>query len=286
MKLASIAGITFKINPVLLFLCILYGLLGLLIEVFIIFSAVIIHELAHIIVAKLMGIKVIEVELFPFGGQAKIESFMGLDPEKEIYVALAGPIISLSLAGILYFLNPSINSTYLSLLVKINALLGIFNLIPIIPLDGGKVVRALLSTLIGYKKATEWLSLLGKVFALALIGYGSYQTYFHNTGINFIVLGVFLFWAAHREGKLLAYAFMRFLVNKKQDLSKNGYLPARQIVSNYDVTVKQLLNNTRPNFYLIVVVIDDNHQVVAMKTEAELIELLLTKGPNLKLGDC
>jgi len=233
-----------------------------------------------------LGVRVAEVDLLPFGGQAKMEDYTGLDPEQDIYLALAGPAASLSAAGIFYFLQEQIISPYLPMFININLFLGLFNLCPGLPMDGGHILRAVLSKFIGYKRATSRTAALGKIIAVGIMGWGGYQLYYQQSGINFIVVGALLLWAAHREGRLLAYAFMRYLVNKKSELAKHGLLPAQQVVSREDTLLKVILESARPNFYLVVVAMDENDNVVGMHSEAKLIECFFDKGPGARLRDC
>jgi len=286
MRLGKLAEVQITVNPLFILLCIIYVYLGLAREIMVVLLSVLVHEVAHGIMAKIMGLKIAEIYILPFGGQAKIEDFTGLDPDKEIYVALAGPIISLSMAAIFYFLPLKINYTTLDILVKVNLLLGCINLLPALPLDGGRVLRALLSPYRGYKKSTRDAALVGEIIGALMIAGGGYLIWSYHIGINFIVLGVFLFWAARREAKLMVYAFMRFLVYKKGELARKGFLPSLQVVSTENTMVKSILESCQPNRYLLVVVIDEKHHLIGMRTEAELIECLFEKGPRVTLKDC
>lgn len=286
MLVGKIGGIRIRINLLVLLLGGLYAYLGLVVEILLILAAVLIHEIAHIIMARLLGVRVAEVDLLPFGGQAKMEDYTGLDPEQDIYLALAGPAASLSAAGIFYFLQEQIVSSYLPMFININLFLGLFNLCPGLPMDGGHILRAVLSKFIGYKRATSRTAALGKVIALGIMGWGGYQLYYQQGGVNFIVVGALLMGAAHREGRLLAYAFMRYLVNKKSELAKRGLLPAQQMVSREDTLLKIILESARPNFYMVVLAMDENDNVVGMRSEAELIECFFDKGPKARLRDC
>lgn len=286
MQVGKIGGVRIRINLFFLLLCAAYIALGLTAEVLFILTAVVVHEISHVIMALLLGVKVTEIELLPFGGQAKIEDFTGLEPDREIYIALVGPIISLSLAGIFYFLQDHMTSLYLPLFININLFLGLFNLCPALPMDGGRILRALLSQAIGYKKATQRAAVLGKLIALGFIAAGIYQVYFKQSGANYIVIGILLFWAAHREGRLLVYAFMRYLVHKKGELAKHGVLPAQQIISRIDTPIKKILDSTRPSYYLVVMAVDDGDHLVGMRSESEIIECFFEKGPGSRLRDC
>lgn len=285
MYLGKIAGVRVRINWLFLLVCAVYTWLGLGVEILIIFASVLLHELSHTIMAGLLRVKVAEVELLPFGGQARIDDFTGLDPDQEVYIALAGPIMSLSLAAFFYWLPPQFMQKT-PLLMQINLFLGVFNFLPALPLDGGRILRALLSLRIGYKRATSIAAGLGKSIALLLCGYGGYLFYLQQGGANYLLAGLILFWAARREGLLLGYAFMRYLVNKKGELASKGYLTSHQVVSFEDTLIKSILASTRPGDYTMVLVLDRDHMPQGLVSEAQMIESLLNHGPRVRLKDC
>lgn len=285
MKLGRIAGIKLRIHPLLLLLIGVYIWLGLGQEVLFILAAVLVHELAHTFTAIHLGIRVEEIELLPFGGQARLDGLSGLEPEGEIYVALAGPLISLFLAALFYFFPLLPEGELAHFFVQINLLLGLFNLLPALPLDGGRILRAALSRVQGYRQATRTASGLGKLVAVLLIVGGIYLVRWEVQAANLLVVGAFLFWAARREASLLSFAFMRFLVKKKGELSRSGFLPCYQVVSRPETPIKDILKSARPAQYLLVVVVDSQDRIQATAGEAELIECLLEKGPLASLHD-
>jgi stage IV sporulation protein FB len=285
MILGKVAGIRIRINWLFLLLCAVYTYLGLGIEILVIFAAVLLHELSHTIMAAILKVRVAEIELLPFGGQAKIEDFTGLDPDREIYIALAGPIMSLSLAALFYFLPPTI-PLKTAWLIQINLFLGIFNFLPALPLDGGRILRAWLSLHIGYKRATSISAGVGKGIAVLICAYGGYLLYLQQSGANYILAGIILFWAARREGLLLSYAFMRYLVNKKNELADKGFLASHQVVGFEDTLVKSILESTRPSYYTVVLVLDKQHQPLGLISEAKMIDCLFSQGPRVRLKDC
>ena len=285
MKIGRIAGVSFRINPLLLLLLVVYTALGLGYEILCILAAVIIHELAHTLAAGILGVKISEVELLPFGGQAKTEDFLGLVPEREVYIALAGPLTSLALAGGVLVAGKHGGEGYLPFFMQINLVLALFNLLPALPLDGGRVLRALLARRFGYRKATRGAAFLGQIIAVALMGYGAYEAYFLREGVNALVIGAFLFWSARKEAGFLAYAFMRYLVHKKGELSRKGSLPVYQVISTSRTLVKDLLNSTSPSSYMVILLVDDQDRIQEVITETQLIEALLDKGPLTTLGE-
>lgn len=285
MLIGKIAGVKLRFNIFFLGLCLIYTLLGMGIEILVILAALLIHEVAHAIMGKALGIKVLEIELLPFGGQAKLEDFTGLQPSKEIYIALAGPLISLSVAAAFYFLGLAEKYDYVNYIIKINLLLGLFNLLPALPLDGGRILRSLLSSLKGFRRATAISASIGKILAVIITVYGAYLIYTENYGVNFVVIGFLLYWAAYREKNLLMFAFMRYLISKKGELAAQGFMSGEQMVGKKDTLIKDILQVSRPSSYMLVFLIDENNNVIGVKTEAELIEHLLEKGPHGTLGD-
>ena len=145
------------------------------------FIFVVFHELAHSIVARRYGIKVRKIVLYPIGGVSEIEEIPD-NPSQEWHMAVAGPLTSLVLGFALlavslylspyllpYFFTLSTTGNFLYDLAVLNVLLGIFNLIPAFPMDGGRVFRALLAERMKYSDATRYAVILGKVLGFVMV---------------------------------------------------------------------------------------------------------------------
>ncbi|MFW9951040.1 MAG: site-2 protease family protein, partial [Candidatus Thorarchaeota archaeon] len=175
-------------------------LVGIASGLIILFS-ILAHELMHSIVAQKYGLKVSEIELFLFGGASKIEE-EPRTPKSEIIIALVGPLTSLAIGGLfllVLFLFPI--GLPVSIFVTLfytgisNIGLGIFNLLPAFPIDGGRVLRAFL----WYKRhdfisATKTASKIGSFFSYGLMVYGFIQILFLGffNGFWLIIIGSFL----------------------------------------------------------------------------------------------
>jgi len=152
-----------------------YWLLGILVAL-VLFASVLLHELAHSLIARRKGLEISGITLFLFGGVSKLTK----EPQSalsELLIALAGPATSLALAAgfwILGQLSPfPIASAILRILGLINLMLAIFNLIPGFPLDGGRVLRAIIWQLSGnFSQATRIAALSGQGFGLLFIFIG------------------------------------------------------------------------------------------------------------------
>lgn len=166
------------------------------------FSSVLAHELGHTFVAVRSSIKVKSITLFFLGGLAQIEREPDT-PGEEFRIAIAGPMVSLALALGFSMLGQINSAPYLdsalNYLGRINLLLGLFNLIPGFPMDGGRILRAIIWKLRGsFYQATRAASVTGQIIAGGFIAYGAYSVFNGNFGngmwLGFI--GLFLFNAA------------------------------------------------------------------------------------------
>jgi Zn-dependent protease/CBS domain-containing protein len=176
--------------------------LSLLAAIFL-FACVLIHEIGHSYIAIHNGIKIGGITLFLFGGVSEMED-MPRNPAVEMLMAFIGPAISIVLGLIfaaIYFLVPGVKDnilwgTMVFLLMYMNIALGVFNIIPAFPMDGGRVLRGFLAERMPYIRATHIAVSIGKLFAyiMALIGLLTWPV-----GLWFIVIAIFIYVAAGEE---------------------------------------------------------------------------------------
>jgi Zn-dependent protease len=144
-----------------------------------IFTCVVLHELGHCLTAMRFGIRVRRILLLPIGGMAEFET-IPREPRQELLMTLAGPAVNFVIAGVLTLVllrstEPAVEIDLPSSLTEFawwirdaNLVLGLFNLIPVFPMDGGRILRALLAMRLPYVRATFWAATIGKV--LSVIG--------------------------------------------------------------------------------------------------------------------
>jgi Zn-dependent protease/CBS domain-containing protein len=184
-----------------------YWALGLIAAV-LLFASVLAHELAHSLVAKSRGLPVKNITLFIFGGVSNIEHEPS-SPGVEFWMAIVGPLTSLGI-GVICLLLAQVTRAVpvvwavLGYLAVANLLLGVFNLIPGFPLDGGRVLRSILWAITGsLRKATVWAARVGQVIAYLFILWGVWQVFTGNwlNGIWIGFIGWFLLSAAQSANR-------------------------------------------------------------------------------------
>lgn len=181
MKLGRWFGTDIAVSPSTLLLAILCVVAGLAEEVGVWLTALAAHEIAHLAVVAGLGHHIDRVDIQPFGGVASGIGPLSLDAPSEATVALAGPFGNLLLLALTLASSRWIgaDAAMLRLLVDFNLALALFNLLPALPLDGGRATRGFLAQRLGYRRATRWTAQVGRVvagllglFTIAALGRG------------------------------------------------------------------------------------------------------------------
>lgn len=287
MKVGRVYGIDLYINGWFIFHLSLFFIAGLLDKGLILFGVVLLHELAHTVTAMRYGIKVLEIELLPFGGVARLGSELALNPRKESIVALAGPLtnlllIALALAARNYgFWHEELGPFF----IQCNALLATFNMLPALPLDGGRVLRAYLARSIGLRQATYFCIALGQGGAVLITTLATLGLMLGVSGLDLLILGLFVFYTATREKKTAPYLFVRQLTQKKSELVEMGVLPAEMVVSLANVPLRDVIIFFVPQKFHLVVLLNQDYQCQGIISETEVVDALLDKGMDYPVGN-
>lgn len=211
MRVVSVAGIDVRVHASMLLLVGLVilasvgepgGVTAGVLWLVMLFGSVLVHELAHSIVARRVGVAVEEIELLPLGGVSKMDRIPDR-PADELAIAIAGPLTSLGL-GLVAFaaavlmqadLWPPdlVTGALAARLAWLNVILATFNMVPALPLDGGRVLRAAIETRVGPTRATHIAARAGHYFAIALIILGLLAN------VWLIIIGVFILVASDAE---------------------------------------------------------------------------------------
>lgn len=287
MKLVRIFGTDIRLNIFFLLLFGFYWYFDLLAQALIVFGVVFLHELGHVVVAAGYGIKIPEVELLPFGGVARLEGNLELNPTIETYVAIAGPLTNgfLILAGYILLKFGIGNQQWLPFFIQCNVTLAFFNLLPAFPLDGGRILRAFAARKYGLKTATEHSINLSKVLGLIAAGLGAWLFWARGGAyFNWLVIAGFLIYAAVKEKGNAMLLFMKFLTRKKEELLGEGLLLARQVVALDTLRLKEVVKYFVPRKYHLVVVVGRDQRIKGTVTEGEVIEELLQGGLETPVG--
>ncbi|HET7716769.1 MAG TPA: site-2 protease family protein [Bauldia sp.] len=250
-----------------------------------VFACVALHELGHALAARRYGITTPDITLLPIGGLARL-SRIPERPTEEIVIALAGPAVNVVIAAVLILFlgaqvgvsevedleNPALG--FAARLASVNVFLVLFNLIPAFPMDGGRVLRAVLSYKLGRRRATEIAAMIGQglAFAFGFIG-------LFNGDAILVFIAIFVFLAAQAEAgdAGLTEASRRLPVERAVIRSFEALGPQ----STVDDAADLLLRTTQHEFP----VIDGTGRLRGMLTRNDMIKSYRGSGPATPVID-
>lgn len=297
-KIAEVSGIPIRVH-VTFFLILVLGavqwgsitgtaegaLFGIVLMV-LLFTCVTLHELGHSIAARAFGIPVRDITLLPLGGVAQITR----NPEKpvhELIIAAAGPLVNVVIAGILFLavgaslvatmldgrgllpngLNEPSLQTLLFWLFSANVTLVLFNLIPAFPLDGGRILRALLAMGLGYPRATRIASAIGQFIAIGLGLFG-----FFTGNFILVLIAVFIFFGAGQETAMAESKTV--LRTRRVGDTYNRHAITLSVGDRVSRVVDYLLTSYQPDFAVM-----QGSQPIGIITRADVLRNL-NEAPN------
>lgn len=181
---------------------------------FIVFvSLVLVHELGHCVMATLFHLKIKSVTIYPFGGLTKLDTFLSLDIEKELLVAMGGVLLQYCfylLIGCLYQIHCIREYTY-SLYTMYNSSIIFFNLLPIYPLDGGRIIYLLLCFFLPYRVADLVIVIFSCIVLFVIILLQIYYVNYSNIMIYFILIYYIFLFFKKRNIRYYKFLMERYL---------------------------------------------------------------------------
>lgn len=239
------------------------------------FASVFIHEMAHSLIAQDMGIKVTEISLWIFGGMSNMEKIPE-DPNSEIKMSFIGPLSSLVLGAIFFgLIQLPLSNTLLFIfgyLAIINIFLGIFNLIPAFPMDGGRILRALLAKNRSHDSATQIAADVGKILAIGMGIFGLFSNPF------FILIAFFVYSGATQESRSSSIKHALGDTKVKDVMDKN----VKRIDHNMSLNdFMELILNQKQSGFLVM----KNKELVGTLSLSDLQRIRKTKIKDLKVSD-
>lgn len=274
-------GIEVFINPWFIAL-VMVNLLSFPIPTVCVLAALVMHEAGHLLTARLCGFMRIRIVLFPFGGQADVAGMVGTRPGIESVVVLAGPLVNLFLGWLIYIIYGTFKLTWLPPLFYANLFLGALNLIPVLPLDGGRLLVFYLSRFLGFKKAVGILASLGALLGSGIIIIGLGWGLGLMPTVNLVAIGVFLLYKACDIKEKLPFCLTLFVLEKASQLRQGQMVRCCLLLAKSSVTVRELVKEIVPSRCLVVLVLWEG-RLKGIITEGEIIEAYLEKGPSVTL---
>ncbi|GAB4355288.1 MAG: site-2 protease family protein [Oricola sp.] len=250
-----------------------------------VFACVVLHELGHAVAARRYGIRTPRITLLPIGGVAELEK-MPEKPMEEVVVAIAGPLVNIVIAAVLILFlgaHPDLATVsniedpqpgFLARLAVVNVVLVLFNLIPAFPMDGGRVLRALLATRFSRVRATEIAATVGQVtsFIFGFLGLLS-------GNVLLIFVAIFVYIAATSESQATSLQAIASKVSVREGMIT--HYDALGPASTLGDAAEALLRTTQHEFP----VVDGGGNLRGVLTRSAMVAALQERGRDLPVHE-
>ena len=249
------------------------------------FFSIALHEMSHIAAARARGIMPYSVSISPVGFSADIPD-MNCSRQTAILIYSAGPAVNLLLfaAGLAAgFLFPGLGEIT-GMVSATNLLLALFNLLPVFPMDGGRLLLSLLSGKIGMLAAGRLVRITAWITSSAVVLYGLYKAYTDILNISLIIAGAYMMLLLRNGRMESAFMNIRQILYRRTRFLKKGIYPARDLVVAKNTLLSDTIGNMDFDRFHIVYVLDEGMRILKVFTENEIIDALTRDGGNLTFG--
>ncbi len=249
------------------------------------YAIVTVHELFHLFAALMLKIRIGSIIVMPFGMTLRLSGRVIKNPLKESIVALAGPLSNLIMLGIGTLLNHFYICAEESmfLYMNLNFIIMLINLMPVLPLDGGRVFRSVLAHFFGYITAMRIIRKLTVCIVFCLAFLSVILTAIIGINISFIMIAAFLIFNLIEEKKTSDLFVLKELLRSKEKLLEQKLIPSKVISASYDAYAKKIIPKISYDSFCLIYVAD-NDAGGHLVSESELIEAVTTRGYRIKMG--
>ncbi len=254
---------------------------------FIAYLSAFFHECAHIAAARSLRVGISRIEILPFGICGKLGAGFVKNPYKEILIAAAGPLCSGILALSLCFVSPKVPElkALCAYAVNVNLALLLINLVPALPLDGGRIVKGLISINSGAVRAYNIMLRVSRFPIAVIVAVSVMLLLMNDFNLSLIMIGAFLLGNLSFEQKNLSMISLREMLYYKDALRRDRLCPVIRMAAHSEARAGLFLRRLGSYKYHIIDVIDDNGEIIKTVTESQIISALINRSVRLTMGE-
>ena len=249
-------------------------------------AALTLHECGHIGMAYLLRMPVEEIEITPFGGVMKIRGIEDAPPLSVFLIAAGGPIASLLCCLAAPVICSVVGFSFAQAFARIGLLMLLINLLPALPLDGGRMLRAVLTHFLPYAAATRWLIREGYFGGACLCGLSLFFAFQGHLVFAPVFAGLYLMYAATVEKRQGSSRYVTALIARRQKIEQGILLPVELIAAGEDTPLYRLLPVlSSRKYHQIYVLSPDGMDCAGVINDQKFCESLL-QDPHQPLKNC
>lgn len=286
MRIGSIGRTELRLHPLLFVVLAAACVLGKLSALLQALLAIAVHEASHAVVSYAFGVRVFALELMPFGAVARVDR-QGMQADAELCIAAAGPLASLLITGLTAAcaeLFPRMIAQTEAFMTY-NLVLAAVNLLPALPLDGGRIFRALLQKRVSMHAATVTACAFGLLFGVGFLLFTLLCARRQIYNLTFPTMGVFLLVAAVRELRLLPEAEVQAHYRRLDALRDGAPCRVDCFAVPASMPASEAVRLLRRDRFHVLRVVDADLRLIGELDESRLLQGIATLGARRKIGD-
>ncbi|MBO4940650.1 MAG: site-2 protease family protein [Clostridia bacterium] len=249
------------------------------------FAVAFLHELAHILCAHFLKIPVSSITIFPFGINARLKTDYIKNSGKEFFIAFSGPFFNLILFWCSAILSKFVSHETLHFFADINLAICIINLFPALPLDGGRMLKSILTAKHGAIIAHNVLDKSSKI-CICLIGFFSIIILISGKlNLSLVLIFSFLLNNLSYEQSLISHIAFREIIESHRKLSDAENLPAKTFCANENALASDIIKRLSYDYFLIVHIHNSQSEIIKTLTETQILSALTKQGIRTRYKD-
>ncbi|MBE7048952.1 MAG: hypothetical protein E7393_06270 [Ruminococcaceae bacterium] len=251
------------------------------------YAVVTVHELFHLFAALILKERVGSLIIMPFGMTVRLSARTICHLDKEMAIAAAGPLANVIMLMLCPFLKAIYGNTPASLVLFqiLNIMVLTINLLPCLPLDGGRIVKAICIKKVGYLAAMSIMRRLSRFITILLCVSGILLLLVTRLNVSLLIIAGFLALHMAEEQRQNEYVIMQELLYNKKKLYKRGAMRSHTICATENTCARSVFKMLDYNSYYIVAIVSNTQKPLRFVTEAQIVDAILQKGWHILLSD-
>lgn len=264
-----------SVHPTFLLLILIGYFTKTLFSMLLVYLSLVIHELGHITVAYGFGARVSYIKIMPFGIAMHLSGENKLDAKKKLIISFAGPLFSI-VTGVLFGK---------SFLGAANLALGIFNLLPILTLDGGRMFYILISSGLGSIRGYNITKTVSKILAVLMLLLGAAVLYLTRLNISCVLVSVFLIYRLATDCGYSHISAVCSVLDYKDKKTDFGIYKTKTISVSKHTPLRRILKFIPENGICVIHILDDNQHLITSISEKDAVDMMIKYGAEVSYSD-
>ncbi len=253
---------------------------------FICFGVVLIHELFHLFAALFCSVRVKSIVILPFGMTLRLGEDLCRYPKKEALIAFFGPFSNvLMLMAAHIFLKRGAATMNLLVFTASNWAVLLLNLVPVPPLDGGRILKAFLTSRMGVFESGRLLYKISRVFVLVVCVLGLFTVVLSKGNPSLAVVGAFLIYSLTEEKKSSDLLFASQLLYEKEKFREKNLIPTKSLTIRLTSPARSVIKKLSMSCFYVVYIVDENLKIIKTATESDFIRAVKSRGYRVTAAD-